>query len=130
MDEIRVQTYRNYGVFASAGQRLIASAKTTPPLILDLGGFPRTPDYERLHNAQREGLVDTKPDASIPMSEKREPVRVAPDAWTIGDPLLTSLACAAEPAQAYRRIRQTVPLRIRKLTAEPMPSPDRQGCWC
>ncbi len=37
-----------YGVFASAGRRLMALAKAIPPPILDFGGIPRTPNREQV----------------------------------------------------------------------------------
>ncbi|HWP48585.1 MAG TPA: helicase-related protein [Candidatus Limnocylindrales bacterium] len=89
-----------------------------------------------------ELLAETKPDANIPLAEKRELVeralqgigdwRAANGEWGTDHPLQSAIRDrvarrAAELTDAHKRIRQAVSLRVRGLEVKPQFPPDLLG---
>jgi hypothetical protein len=74
-------------------------------------------------------LGDAKPDANVPMTEKREIVASALDEWPALEAALVGpiKQRAAILEQSYRRVRQTVGLRVRSLALKPQLPPDLLG---
>jgi len=74
-------------------------------------------------------LADAKPDANIPMAEKRELVTAALDAWPgPGAALRERIAArATELETSHKRVRRAVALRIRELKLVPQLPPDLLG---
>jgi len=74
-------------------------------------------------------LGDAKPDANVPMAEKREIVASALDEWPALEAALVGpiKQRAATLEQSYRRVRQTVGLRVRSLSLKPQLPPDLLG---
>lgn len=74
-------------------------------------------------------LAEAKPDANVPMDEKRRLIETALSAWPTIEPALQPRirARAAELEQAHKRIRQSVSLRVRELAVQPQLPPDLLG---
>ncbi len=74
-------------------------------------------------------LASARPDANVPIAEKRELAEAAISAWPMVEPHLTPRlrARAAELAEAHKRIRQAAQMRIRELRVEPTLPPDALG---
>ena len=74
-------------------------------------------------------LAEAKPDANIPMAEKRELIAASLDAWPALDAALRQqiTARAAEVEASHKRIRQAVSLRVRELRVVPQFPPDLLG---
>lgn len=74
-------------------------------------------------------LAEAKPDANVPMEEKRRLIETALSNWptieTVLQPRIKSRA--AELEQAHKRIRQSVSLRVRELAVKPQLPPDLLG---
>jgi superfamily II DNA or RNA helicase len=74
-------------------------------------------------------LADAKPDAEVPMAEKRALVAAALEAWpTLESTLRDQIKSrAAELETSHKRVRQAVSLRVRELTVTPQLPPDLLG---
>jgi hypothetical protein len=74
-------------------------------------------------------LGAAKPDANVPMEEKRELVQATLDQWNTLEPALAEpiQQRAAALEQSYRRVRQSVELRVRGLALKPQFPPDLLG---
>jgi superfamily II DNA or RNA helicase len=74
-------------------------------------------------------LAEAKPDANVPMAEKRELVQASLDCWPALQADLEKQidVRAAELEQSYKRVRQVVALKVRKLTVSPQFPPDLLG---
>jgi hypothetical protein len=74
-------------------------------------------------------LADAKPDAEVPMAEKRALVAAALEAWpTLESALRDQIKRrAAELETSHKRVRQAVSLRVRELTVTPQLPPDLLG---
>ena len=74
-------------------------------------------------------LGDARPGANVPMAEKREIVASALDEWPALEAALVGpiKQRAAALEQSYRRVRQTVGLRVRSLALKPQLPPDLLG---
>lgn len=74
-------------------------------------------------------LADARPDANVPMPEKRALVRSALAAWpALETDLRRQLQSrAAELEKSHKRVRQAVKLRVRDLTLNPQFPPDLLG---
>jgi superfamily II DNA or RNA helicase len=74
-------------------------------------------------------LLAAKPDENVPMGEKQELVQHALAGWEAIEPALPDrIQQRAEAlAEAHRRIRQAVSLKVRGLTAKPQLPPDLLG---
>lgn len=74
-------------------------------------------------------LADARPDANVPMEEKRHLIEAALSNWpmieTALQPRITSRAVELE--QAHKRIRQAVSLRVRELAVKAQLPPDLLG---
>ncbi|MCK6456029.1 MAG: DEAD/DEAH box helicase [Phycisphaerae bacterium] len=77
----------------------------------------------------RRLLTDAKPDANVPMPEKRQLVAEALDQWPRHEPALRDqiAARAAELEKSHKRVRQAVSLRVRELSVKPQLPPDLLG---
>jgi hypothetical protein len=90
----------------------------------------RRSSVEWLSNEQSlQLLAEAKPDANVPMPEKRELVQASLDCWPALQADLEKQidVRAAELEQSYKRIRQVVALKVRKLTVSPQFPPDLLG---
>ncbi|HPC84397.1 MAG TPA: SNF2-related protein [Thermoanaerobaculaceae bacterium] len=74
-------------------------------------------------------LAAAKPDANLPMAEKRELIADALGVWPSLEPHVHKVirVRAAELEASHKRIRQAVFLRVRQLTVEPQLPPDLLG---
>lgn len=74
-------------------------------------------------------LADAKPDANVPMGEKRELIQVALESWpALEADLHTQInARATELEKSHRRVRQAVAMKVRQLTVVPQLPPDLLG---
>lgn len=74
-------------------------------------------------------LADAKPDANIPMAEKRQIIEASLNTWPRLDSALREKinARSLELAKSHKRVRQAVALRIRELAIEPQFPPDLLG---
>ncbi len=74
-------------------------------------------------------LAEARPDANVPMEEKRLAVETALADWSTVERALQSRikTRAAELEQAHKRIRQAVSLRVRELAVKPQLPPDLLG---
>jgi hypothetical protein len=81
-------------------------------------------DTEALHL-----LAEAKPDANIPMAEKRSLVADALEVWPSRESALRERVArrAAELEKSHKRVRQAVSLRVRELTVAPQLPPDLLG---
>jgi hypothetical protein len=74
-------------------------------------------------------LADAKPDANVPMAEKRQLIESTLNTW----PTLESAVQerikdrAAELEKSHKRVRHAVALKIRQLTLAPQLPPDLLG---
>ncbi len=74
-------------------------------------------------------LAEAKPDANVPMVEKRELVAAALEVWPTRESTLRERIKmrADELEKSYKRVRQAVSLRVRELTVAPQLPPDLLG---
>ncbi|MFV0442145.1 MAG: helicase-related protein [Planctomycetaceae bacterium] len=74
-------------------------------------------------------LADAKPDANVPMAEKRELIQVALESWPAleGDLHKRIDARASELEKSHKRVRQAVAMKVRQLTVAPQLPPDLLG---
>jgi hypothetical protein len=74
-------------------------------------------------------LADAKPDANVPMSEKRVLTEAALKEWPTLDSQLRSriTSRAGELEKSHKRVRQAVQLRVRELSVSPQFPPDLLG---
>jgi superfamily II DNA or RNA helicase len=74
-------------------------------------------------------LAEAKPDANVPMSEKRELVAATLKAWPTLESALQERGKdrAGELEKSHKRVRQAVSLRVRELTVTPQLPPDLLG---
>jgi hypothetical protein len=74
-------------------------------------------------------LADAKPDANIPIAEKRQLVEAGLNAWSKLDSALREKinARSTDLEKSHKRVRQAVALRVRELTVEPQFPPDLLG---
>jgi hypothetical protein len=81
-------------------------------------------DTEALHL-----LAEARPDANIPMAEKRSLVADALEVWPSRESALRERIAmrAAELEKSHKRVRQAVSLRVRELTVTPQLPPDLLG---
>ena len=86
--------------------------------------WPWLGDDEALHL-----LGDARADANVPMAEKREIVSSALKEWPAVETAFVGAIKqrAATLEQSYRRVRQTVGLRVRSLALTPQLPPDLLG---
>jgi hypothetical protein len=74
-------------------------------------------------------LAEARPDANVPMAEKRALVAAALEAWPTREVALHECikSRAAELETSHKRVRQAVALRVRELTVAPQLPPDVLG---
>lgn len=74
-------------------------------------------------------LAEAKPDANVPMDEKRALISDALDAWPMLELALHERieTRAAKLEASHKRVRQAVSLRVRELTVRPQLPPDLLG---
>jgi hypothetical protein len=74
-------------------------------------------------------LEVARPDANVPTAEKQELVQPPLDGWKLVEAALRDRIQARGDAlaEAHRRIRQAVSLKVRGLTVKPQPPPDLLG---
>jgi superfamily II DNA or RNA helicase len=74
-------------------------------------------------------LAEARPDANVPMAEKRVLVIAALEAWPTREAALRERikSRAAELEASHKRVRQAVALRVRELTVAPQLPPDVLG---
>jgi hypothetical protein len=74
-------------------------------------------------------LAEARPDANVPMAEKRALVAAALEAWPTREAALRERikSRAAELETSHKRVRQAVALRVRELTVAPQLPPDVLG---
>ncbi len=74
-------------------------------------------------------LAEARPDANVPLAEKRELVEAALHAWPALEPAVRRriTARAAELEASHKRVRQAVSLRVRQLDVAPQFPPDLLG---
>lgn len=74
-------------------------------------------------------LAEARPEANLPMAEKRELTAAALAAWPSLQASLQEKinARARELEKSHKRVRQAVSLRVRELTVEPQTPPDLLG---
>jgi hypothetical protein len=88
----------------------------------------RGPEWLPANEALRL-LAEAKPDANVPMAERRELVADTIAAWAKVEPALRKQmeARAAELVESHRRVRQAVALKVRSLDMTPQFPPDLLG---
>ena len=92
------------------------------------GSAPGT--YQWLADAEALRLLAAaRPDANVPMAEKRALVAAAPEAWPTREAALRERikGRAAELETSHKRVRQAVAIRVRELTVAPQLPPDALG---
>jgi superfamily II DNA or RNA helicase len=74
-------------------------------------------------------LAEARPDANIPMSEKRQLISATLDAWPALEPFVHQRIKerAAELEKSHKRVRRAVSLKVRQLTVSPQLPPDLLG---
>jgi superfamily II DNA or RNA helicase len=74
-------------------------------------------------------LAEARPDANVPMAEKRELTVAAVDEWPVLEPALHEPIAerGAELERSHKRVRQAVGLRVRELAVAPQFPPDLLG---
>ena len=74
-------------------------------------------------------LAEAKPDANVPIAEKRQIVEAGLNAWPKLDSALREKinARSTDLEKSHKRVRQAVALRVRELTVEPQFPPDLLG---
>ncbi|MEI8122425.1 MAG: helicase-related protein [bacterium] len=74
-------------------------------------------------------LAEAKPDANIPMDERKELITAAMTTWKKVEPVVKEQmeARATELAESHRRVRQAVSLKVRNLAVKPQMPPDLLG---
>ena len=74
-------------------------------------------------------LAEAKPDANVPMPEKRELVTAALSEWPGLQPALRGRIAerGAELERSYKRVRQVIGMRVRELSVAPQFPPDLLG---
>jgi hypothetical protein len=74
-------------------------------------------------------LADAKPDANVPMAEKRELIDAALNRWPalLGDLRKRVAARGNELERSHKRVRQAVAIKVRDLTVGPQFPPDLLG---
>jgi len=74
-------------------------------------------------------LAEAKPDANVPMAEKRELIQVALESWPGLEADLHKRidARANELEKSHKRVRQAVAMKVRQLTVAPQLPPDLLG---
>lgn len=74
-------------------------------------------------------LAEAKPDANIPIEERKELISGALTTWEKADPSVRKQmeARASELAETHRRVRQSVSLKVRNLAVRPQFPPDLLG---
>jgi hypothetical protein len=74
-------------------------------------------------------LADARPDANIPLTEKRELVAAALDAWPSmeDDVQKRIMGRAKELEKSHKRVRRAASLKIRDLVLKPQLPPDLLG---
>jgi hypothetical protein len=74
-------------------------------------------------------LSEAKPDANVPMEEKRRLIEAVLSDWPTVEAALQSRikARGVELEQSHKRIRQAVSLRVRELAVKPQLPPDLLG---
>jgi hypothetical protein len=92
------------------------------------GPKPGAPDWFADDEALRL-LGEARPDANIPLAEKRGLVGEALAAWPVTEAALHKriAARAAELEKSHKRVRQAVALKVRQLTVAPQLPPDLLG---
>jgi hypothetical protein len=93
-----------------------------------VGSVPGT--YQWLADAEALRLLaEARPDANVPIAEKRALVTAALEAWSTREAALRERikSRAAELEASHKRVRQAVALRVRALTVAPQLPPDVLG---
>lgn len=91
-------------------------------------GDARNPTWLDGDEARRL-LTEARPDANLPMPEKRQLIASALDQWPRLESALREqiAARAAELERSHKRVRQAVSLRVRELSVKPQLPPDLLG---
>ncbi|MBI4516864.1 MAG: DEAD/DEAH box helicase [Deltaproteobacteria bacterium] len=112
---------------------LVEQPERTPLLaeevqVVGQSGVPENPAWLSDDDGLRL-LEAAQPDANVPMAEKQELTRRALDGWArVAAALPDRIQQRAEAlAEAHRRIRQAVSLKVRGLTVKPQLPPDLLG---
>ncbi len=99
-------------------------------LVRALVGLPDDGKPEWLSDQEAQRLLSSaRPDADVPMAEKRELVRMALDSWPTVELALRGPVedRAADLLDSHRRVRRSAKMRIRGLSIQPQPPPDLIG---
>lgn len=100
--------------------------------VLVVGFAARTAPAMRAWLSEAESLrlvAEAKPDANVPLAEKRELVSAALAEWPAIEPALRERIAerGAELERSHKRVRQAVGLRVRELAVVPQFPPDLLG---
>jgi hypothetical protein len=101
-------------------------------LVTGFGGSQPVPQVGRDWIEDDEALrllAEAKPEANIPMVEKRQLTESALDVWPKLETALREKinARATELEKSHKRVRQAVSMRVRELSVEPQFPPDLLG---
>lgn len=74
-------------------------------------------------------LADARPDANLPLAEKRELIAAVLDRWPAFEEDLRKRVAArgSELERSHKRVRQAVAIKVRELTVAPQFPPDLLG---
>ncbi len=122
-------------LFLLRARYLLKQPDRTPLLseevrIQGVKGLPDGRSPRWLQEAEaRELLVSARPDANVPLAEKKELVRLALDSW---DALQSGLEAAMKDRArtllaSHKRVRKSVGMKVRGMFFEPQPPPDLIG---